>query len=739
MKHPRISRPCRLAVLTLAAQAWAISAQAQSLLTPSDGMLVTASRSQARVEQMPLNTTVISQEDIQKSAALTLDQLLRNVPGLNFTAVPAVQSDPTGHQTKMRGMGNAKVLVLLDGVPVMDPFYLTTQWFKVPLSNIERIEVIRGGNSSIWGNMAVAGVIHIVSKTGQNDAGVISATTGTAGTTQLALNKNFKVSDTLSLSINLDQLDYKGYVSILPQQLYRYAAWHPNTAVNTHAQLTAFFQPSADWSGYVRAGYHVQDQDIGYVNGSNLQKSPDASASVTQRLNVKSSVTAAAWSQYVNFEKYNGATCYWQTTGTKCPSNVNVTPAQVNANVVQYYSQYGSQKYREQGASAIYATRLDGLWRDLQLGLDYRNLSAKDLEFFYAAPTALVAGGLNPVKNLNSSTFGAGDQKFTGLFVQTKVAPVPALEITLSARHDNWDNSGRTNTRSTAAGVTYAGAQADNNQSAVNPSAAARYQITDDAALRAAVYKSFRAPGFNNTTRTYGANGPTIANPDLGPENLKGRELGLDFKQDPFSLSATYFQYDISNMIATYKISSYASAPALVQTICGASLSYCAGTASFYSNEQDGLSRGLELQAQWKINKDLSVDAGLVHTTSILTRKAANITTPLNLQLTGTPINMANVGVTWLPLAGLRTYLQARYVGRMYYDVNTAGGPYEQGGNVIYDASASYAVSKATDLSLSVANLANKQYSENAYTSGQPYGITLSMPRIVNLGLKIKF
>ena len=167
MKYPRISRPCRLAVLTLAAQAWAISAQAQSLLTPSDGMLVTASRSQARVEQMPLNTTVISQEDIQKSAALTLDQLLRNVPGLNFTAVPAVQSDPTGHQTKMRGMGNAKVLVLLDGVPVMDPFYLTTQWFKVPLSNIERIEVIRGGNSSIWGNMAVAGVIHIVSKTGQ--------------------------------------------------------------------------------------------------------------------------------------------------------------------------------------------------------------------------------------------------------------------------------------------------------------------------------------------------------------------------------------------------------------------------------------------------------------------------------------------------------------------------------------------------------------------------------------------
>ena len=62
---------------------------------------------------MPLHTTIVSQEDIQNSAAQTLDQLLRDVPGLNFTGVPTTQSDPTGHSTKMRGMGNAKVLVEL--------------------------------------------------------------------------------------------------------------------------------------------------------------------------------------------------------------------------------------------------------------------------------------------------------------------------------------------------------------------------------------------------------------------------------------------------------------------------------------------------------------------------------------------------------------------------------------------------------------------------------------------------
>jgi len=102
---------------------------------------------------MPLHTTIVSQEDIRKSASQTLDQILRDVPGLAFTGVPAAQTDPTGHQTKMRGLGNAKVLVLLDGIPIHDPFYLTTQWYKVPLSGIKRVEVCAAATpacGAIW-------------------------------------------------------------------------------------------------------------------------------------------------------------------------------------------------------------------------------------------------------------------------------------------------------------------------------------------------------------------------------------------------------------------------------------------------------------------------------------------------------------------------------------------------------------------------------------------------------------
>lgn len=97
---------------------------------------ITASRNQTLLEDMPVHTTVISADEIQKSPFQSLDELLKTIAGFNFSGAPSYLSDPTGTQTKIRGLGNAKVLVLLDGVPMLDPFYLTTQWFRVPLSNI---------------------------------------------------------------------------------------------------------------------------------------------------------------------------------------------------------------------------------------------------------------------------------------------------------------------------------------------------------------------------------------------------------------------------------------------------------------------------------------------------------------------------------------------------------------------------------------------------------------------------
>lgn len=702
---------------------------------------VSASRNQTVAEEMPTHTTIITQEAIQKSPAQTVDQLLRTVPGFNFTGVPAAITDPTGQQTKMRGLGNAKVLVLLDGIPVIDPFYLTTQWYKIPLSTIERVEVMRGGASSLWGSMAVGGVVNIITKHPKTDSGDVTASIGSYRTSNVAVSKNVMASDAVSFNFAVDEYKTRGYQTTPEQYLWRFPNKQPTSAKDTNFQFTTYFKPSNDLNGFLRFGQHIQDQNIGYQHGSNEQYNSDISAGLTKDLDKTSSVEAKFWAQYVNFEKYNGSTCYEQVSGTSCVTSTTVTPGTVTNNVVEYYTQYGSQRYHEQGSSVTYSKAMDGTWNNFQFGMDYRHLSAKDTEYFYATPTTPT----NP-QVLSASTYGQGDQTFKGIFAQAKATPLQALEVTLSTRLDTWMNNNRINTLTKASTGTTAGGQVpDSHKSALNPSLGMLYQLDERTSLRGAAYKAFRAPGFNNTTRSYGATGTTVANPDLAPETMTGWELGGDYRANALSIGATYFVNNIRDMIATYRITSAAGAPQQVLNLCSSStvtpnLANCGGSASFYTNDQNGRSRGLELVGNWKSTEQLIWDASYTHTNTYLTSKSPAITTPLGVQLVAIPKDVASVGLTWKPIGKLRTYAQLYYIGPMYIDETTTPGVYyRQGGSSIVNSSATYTVNKTTEVFFGVINLFNKSYQESAYAANQPWTQTLSSPRTLNVGLKAQF
>jgi outer membrane receptor protein involved in Fe transport len=263
--------------------------------------------------------------------------------------------------------------------------------------------------------------------------------------------------------------------------------------------------------------------------------------------------------------------------------------------------------------------------------------------------------------------------------------------------------------------------------------------------LRGAAYSAFRAPGFNNITRSFGATGTTVANPDLAPETMNGWELGGDFRNGALSVGATYFLNNIKDMIATYRINSAAGAPQQVLNLCSSSLvtpnlTNCGGSASFYTNDQNGKSKGIELTGNWKSSNAVTWDASYTHTNTFLTSKAAAITTPLNVQLVAVPKDVASLGVTWQPIGKLRTYAQLYYIGPMFIDETTTPGVnYRQGGSTIVNSSATYAVDKTTDIFIGLINLFNKSYQESAYTVTQPWTQTLSMPRSVNIGLRAGF
>jgi iron complex outermembrane receptor protein len=130
---------------------------------------------------------VITQEDIRRSGATNIPDLLRMVPGVDVARV-----DQNSWSVSIRGFSDLygrKLLVLIDGRSVYTPTFSGVFWDQqdVPLEDIERIEVIRGPGGTVWGANAVNGVINIMTKSAKaTQGGLFSAGGGSQQTEGLA-------------------------------------------------------------------------------------------------------------------------------------------------------------------------------------------------------------------------------------------------------------------------------------------------------------------------------------------------------------------------------------------------------------------------------------------------------------------------------------------------------------------------------------------------------------------------
>ncbi len=735
--------PCALAASLLALCATFARADGEAA---AESVVITASRSDTRLQAMPLHTTLITQEDIRNSTAQTLDQLLRNVPGLLVPGAPSYTTDPTGHNIKFRGM-DKKVLVLVDGVPVLDPFYTTIQWFKVPLSSVERVEIVRGGGSSLWGNLAVGGVINIVTRRPAGNDGEASLRLGDMGTAALALSQNIVVSDALSFNLAGDSMRTNGYNNA-PVDL-RAAYWPgrgTSAATLQNLRMSAYFKPSASLSGFVRVGWHLQNEDIGgYDYGANVQKSPDLQAGLTAVLDAASRLQATVYAQNVNFDKYNGAACYTGATYA-CGASVSgsgATAAQQAGAVLQYATSHDLNTYNERGGSLVYSRRFDGVLSELQLGLDLRRISGIDAQQSYRTPTAALPG----VLRIQRTNYGQGQQDFSGAFSQFKLRPLEPLEVTLSARVDRYASSGGiaqqtnySNVAAPVAGATTGGPVPDNSKTAFDPSLSLRYELSEQWALRGSAYKAFRAPGLNNMYRSFGSSSISIANPLLGPETLVGEEIGIDWGGRGWSLGATVFQANVKNVVATYAITAATPIPDPVLNICGATYTgvantACPGTVSFYTNGQDQRATGLELDGKWAVRSGLALTAYATRTLTSYTRTTTG--DPVGVQLPLVPRWVAGGNVAWQPLDKLTLDAELRYNGDMTLSSLTLSPPVRQGGYGVVNLGASWRFNRALEAYGALVNAGNKAYTDSS--ASNPQGISLAMARSWTLGLRARF
>lgn len=136
-----------------------------------DDTVVSASPTETARSQVGSSVTVITEEDIQRRGSRTLNEILRTVPGFDVR-----QSGGPGQQTTIftRGTNGAQTKVLLDGIPLNDPSSPSRAFDPTNflLDNVQRIEVIRGPQSTIYGSDAIGGAINIVTRRGDGPAQV---------------------------------------------------------------------------------------------------------------------------------------------------------------------------------------------------------------------------------------------------------------------------------------------------------------------------------------------------------------------------------------------------------------------------------------------------------------------------------------------------------------------------------------------------------------------------------------
>jgi vitamin B12 transporter len=195
-----------LSVLSLAVAA---SVQAQGIEV--NPVVISATRIEQPLSEVLSSVSVITRQEIEKSQAASLADLIQGEAGVEFGRTGGPGSTTSFF---LRGQNSTNLVILIDGVRSQVDSYGNLQITDIPLQQVERVEVLRGNASALYGNAAVGGVINILTRQGKGEPTVYgSATYGSRGTANLAVGYSGSNEDS-KFDINAGRNHYRGMSSM---------------------------------------------------------------------------------------------------------------------------------------------------------------------------------------------------------------------------------------------------------------------------------------------------------------------------------------------------------------------------------------------------------------------------------------------------------------------------------------------------------------------------------------------
>src|SRR5213595_3703296 len=259
------NRPLCFVLVSLMSAALSVRAQDVFGSTSADGdqlpeaepVVVSATRFDIPLDRSPASVSVISSQDIDNKQIERASDALREVPGL-----AVVQTGTPGQLTSvfMRGLPSQDMQVLLDGIPINQGLAGQFDFANLTTDNVDRIEIVRGPQSTIYGPRALAGVVQIFTKQGSGPPGItLRSEGGTYGTFRETLESDGKI-DIFDYSIGASRLDTD---NARPNNQYRNSNVIADLglSLNEHLRVGSLFMYSLSDTGNPNSIFNPKPRD----------------------------------------------------------------------------------------------------------------------------------------------------------------------------------------------------------------------------------------------------------------------------------------------------------------------------------------------------------------------------------------------------------------------------------------------------------------------------------------------
>lgn len=499
----------------------------------TEELVVTPTLSERRVADVPASVSVVTTEQIERSPAVVADDVLRQIPTFSlFRRTSSIASHPTAQGVSLRGVGPSGVsrtLVLLDNVPFNDPFGGWVYWTRVPLTDTERIEIVDGATSSLYGNYAMGGVINIVTNRPMPGTLVFKPQYGNRGTPKMDLFASH-VMGRLGVTFNGTTFDTDGYIPVAEEERGTIDI-DANVKYQT-ASAKLDYNPTDRVNLFFRAGIFDEERSNGKIGEGNDTNWKFGSGGVGLRFADGSNVEGRIFFDRQRFH----SSFFAVPAAMPARSQLNLTLDQNVPTTAVGTSVQWSRAFQVNNRTHI-----------VSAGTDFRWIDGDSDENTFALAT-----GLRPLIHRVSG----GTQKIGGVFVQDLMELTPKLQLTVSARIDSWRNYDAHNRETTlATGLPTANHRdplPDKSDTALSPRAAALYRVNDRVSVWGSVSNGFRAPTLNELYRQFRVGAVlTNANENLGPERLTGVEAGVSVAPtDRVTVRGTLFNNRVKDPIA---------------------------------------------------------------------------------------------------------------------------------------------------------------------------------------------